>query len=193
MNSIFANLFLTLQDRIAALVDDNNNKYIQFTDQEMGQLEFYTATNLPPVDWPCILIDVDTFRFKQLGMNTESGDGLITLRLGFPPFSTSDSYTPAEFKEKALYYYELEQIIHQAMQGWRPVLTAEQCPDNTQRAAFNNACGSLSRVSAETEQRQDFIRVRVLKYAIAIEDNSTADQITTHTAALNLTVNLNLP
>lgn len=148
MNSPFANLFEALQTQIKAQVPA-----IRWIDQDMGQLESYNER--PAVAWPCVLIDFDGWNFENMGQNCQTAEGDIIIRLAFPPFSHSNNLSPV--KDKALIFYEHEFNLHKALQGWNP-----------------EGFSPMTRISADTEKRNDPIRVRVIRYRIAFEDYSTA-------------------
>src|SRR4051812_20122071 len=112
MNSPFANLFLALQKQIAKSYPD-----IAYIDQDLGQLN---AKSRPPVSWPCVLIDFEHFRFKDLSENVQTAKGTVVLRLGFAPHSNSSLKTPVDYKQQAISYYDLEWGLHKAIQGWSP-------------------------------------------------------------------------
>lgn len=169
MNSHIANLFLALQQHIATLVDtqDQPQPYFRFVDQDFGQLEAHYGDMRVPVSWPCVLIDIDEVSYKDMSQNTQTGIATIILRLGFPPFSSSSSITPAEYRQKALYYYDLEQILHLALQGQAPQLIVDDVD------ILADVFGRYDRISAKTEPRSDLIRVRTITYTIAFDDHTT--------------------
>ncbi len=169
MNSQFANLFLLLQARIATVTQ------IKHIDQDFGQMEDHNGNNRPPVSWPCCLIDINSTTFTDYSQNAQSAIAKVVLRLGFPPYSSSASATPTEYKEKAIAYYDIEFLLHQALQGWSP--------DGDTGDTF----GHMNRISAASENREDFLRVRAITYDIAFEDFSTKTQITLTPYTLNLT------
>jgi hypothetical protein len=153
MNSPFANLFLSLQERIQAEVPA-----ISYIDHDLGQL---SNKNRPPVSWPCVLIDFDNFRFKNLGENVQTAKGIVVFRLGFAPHTSSSAITPEAAKEQALGYYDIEWDLHKSLHGWSP----------------GEEFGSLSRMSATIPQESgQGIRIRELHYKIAFDDYSTKPQ-----------------
>ena len=93
MNAPFANIFLAIQQRIAATVPA-----ITYIDQDLGQLN---SNGRPPVSWPCALIDFENFRFENLGENVQTAEGLVVLRLGFAPHSNSSQATPPATQQTA--------------------------------------------------------------------------------------------
>jgi len=168
MNSPVGKLFLSIQQQISALVDGNGNKYFGLVDQDLGQLEAHNGDMRPPVGFPtpCVLIDIDNMDFKSLGANTQEGKGTISLRIGFPPFSSGSSITPILYREKALYYYDLEQFLHQAIQGTTPGAQEGY-------SSLLDIYGAYVRISAKTERRTDLIRVRQLTYSLGMTDDTT--------------------
>lgn len=175
MNSHIANLYLALLNIISNLTYNENEvdiKYFKFVDQDYGQLEFHTGDNRPPVSWPCCLIDVSAVKYANLGEHVQTGDVTVTLRLGFPPFSGTANITDEAWRLKALNYYNLEQVVHKALHHIHPVLL-----DNDDNNVLEDIFGKFQRISATTERRDDFIRVRELTYTIAFEDYTTKGQL----------------
>jgi hypothetical protein len=149
MDSPFANIFLAIQQRIQATVSA-----IAYINQDLGQLK---ASTRPPVSWPCVLVDFEDFSFDNLAENVQTAKGIVVLRLGFAPHSSSSQVTPGTYLQKAIGYYDIEWQLHKAVQGWAP----------------GNDYGSLCRTSAITQKRTDNYRVRELRYSMAFEDYST--------------------
>lgn len=148
MNSYFGQLFLDLSDRIKTQVPA-----IKWVDQDLGQLEDYEVR--PAVDFPCVLIDFAATSYTQLTEDSQIGDVTVLLRLGFAPFSQANAAAPTSVREKALEYFEIEQLLFQAVQGFQTEYS-----------------GSMMRMSTDTEQRDDKIRVRILSFATSYEDYS---------------------
>ncbi len=182
-----ANLFKALRDQVAALADGDGNKYFPFVDQELGQLEAHDGSNRPPVKWPCVLIDIDSTNYQDLSHNVQTGICYVVFRIGFPPISSSSNITPSTYSDKSIYYYELEQILHLALQGSVPSLIVDEVD------VLAPICGHLSRISAKTEQRTDFIRVREVRYSLGIQDFSTKPSKTLIPAALDLGLGFSFP
>lgn len=146
-----AELFLAITDRIATAAPA-----IRFTDQDWGQLENY-GSGRPPVSWPCTLIDITDFQYTDVGgQNRQSAIGFVQLRMAQIQWSPSNNLTQTLVRQKALEYYENEQEIHKALQGWAPT-------------GFSR----LLRRSTQLEQRDDDIRVLVMRYAISFDDSTT--------------------
>lgn len=156
MQGPFGNLILQLQQRIRTQVTA-----IREVSEDRGQIDSYETR--PPVAFPCVLIDFD-FKFDDLGENVQWGEGEVVIRLAFPPFSSSSSLMPASVREKGMAYLDYEYKLVRALHGWQPT------------AAVNDEFyfQDLSRRSATTERRNDTLRVRELRFATALQDNSTA-------------------
>ncbi len=107
MNSPFANLFLALQQRIQAEVS-----IIRHIDQDLGQLK---TSSRPPVSWPCVLIDFETFDYENLAENVQTVTGTIVFRLGFAPHSNTAQATPALYAQQAITCYDIEWDLHLAL------------------------------------------------------------------------------
>ena len=150
MTSPFANLFLAIQQRIAAGVTG-----IKHIAHDLGQL---SAKSRPPVSWPCVLIDFEDCSFSNLGENVQNAKCTVVLKLGFAPHSPTAQDTPEEYRNTAISYYDIEWELHKALQGWSP--DAEEY-------------GSLTRTTATTQRRTDSYRVRELRYSISFDDYST--------------------
>lgn len=164
MNSPFARLFLALQERIAQQVPD-----IKHIAQDMGQL---SAKSRPPVSWPCLLIDFDDFHYDNLAENVQIAKGTVKLRLGFSPHSATGKDMPADYREAALAYYDIEWDVHKALQGWSP---------------DGEEYGHLMRATAATQRRQDGYRVREISYTISFDDYSARPGV--HFEVATLVVN----
>lgn len=150
MDSPFASLFLAIQARIKDQCPD-----IRYIDQDVGQLDYYETR--PPISWPAVLLDFGSFDFKDIGEHVQMGNGRVTLRLAFSPFSSANSLVPDITKEKALLFYEIEYRLHMALHAWEAT----------------DFSGNMVRRSAKTEMRDDPFRVRELQYELNFEDYST--------------------
>lgn len=168
MNSPFANIFTSVQQRIAAEVTT-----VSFIDQDLGQLR---AGIRPPVSWPCVLIDFEDFTFSDLGENVQIATGTVVLRLGFAPYSGTSQLTPTQWQQLALGYYDIEWSLHKAMQGWSP----------------GSSYGALCRTDATTQKRNDNYRVREIRYSISFDDYSTKHTLQYVPATLVVTDEINL-
>ncbi|MES1223385.1 MAG: hypothetical protein ABUT20_48265, partial [Bacteroidota bacterium] len=147
--SMYAQIYIAIQKRIAALVPE-----IKWIDLDVGQLENYGER--PAVQFPCVLIDFPGATYSNLSQGVQLWDGNISTRLGFDPFSNTNHLTPDAVKFKGLEYLEIEQKLYAALSGF----TAD---DNMQ---------PLVRISDATEGRDDKFRVRQTLFTSAAEDET---------------------
>lgn len=164
MVSLFAQLFLAIQQRIATQVPE-----IKHIDQDLGQLEYYQER--PSVAFPCVLIDFATTNYANHGNSVQWAELSITIRLGFAPFTSALSVFPDVSKEAALQYYELEHKLYEALAGF----TANDCVQ------------PFIRTTAATERRNDPYRIRELIFTTATEDDTatpTTNTVTNPTLTL---------
>ena len=149
--SPFGNLFLKVQKRLTSTITG------LYVDQDFGQLEHYEVR--PAVPFPCALIDVDEFDFDDISPIKQKGEGYIMIRLAVATWSSSSSVAPDDVKLKAMAYYDMEQLIHDALQGWS-----------------DTGFGRLKRRKSKKELREDNIRVRVIIYKTSFEDTVTVSK-----------------
>ena len=194
MISLFAQLFIAIQNRIKAITIDRSAPVFPWIDQDLMQLESHNGDDRPPVSWPACTIDIDDSAFTNRGDLSQSGKVRVCIRIGFPPFSSSSNITPAGYRNKALYYYDLEQAVHLSIHGWTPgVVTIDDTTDPATTVDLSDVFGHFIRTGAKTEKRNDRIRVRELMYEIALVDNTTSEETTLVAASINLTSTIQIP
>lgn len=153
-----ANLYTALIQRLT-----DNVPELRFIDQDLGQLEHYNIR--PAVSFPCCLIDIAAFKYSDMqSFTTQLAEGVVVFRLGLVQYSDSNNLASAQWREKSLQYYELEQKVYTALHGWAP-----------------EGFTKLLRRTTSTEQREDDIRVRVMEFAISYKDESAKPSATTIT------------
>jgi len=153
-------------DYLAVYVPD-----LKWIDYDMGQLENYDTK--PPVEWPCALISFPATPYTALSGLAQIGSPTIMIRLGFAPFSQSYQAAPSLVRDKALYYFEIEQKIFNALQGYKTEYT-----------------DAFIRVSADDEMRNDLFKVRVLTFTTNYEDYSAVPMNQKTPATLSITPNI---
>lgn len=158
VTSMFAQLLILIQEKIASDIPE-----IKWCDQDFGQLENYEER--PAVAWPCTLVDFLTTTYGQLSNDVQEANFSLQLRLGFNPYSSTSGATPIPYREKALEYYEIEEKIFTTFQGW----------------TAGGLIQPMTRVSGQTEPREDIYRVRVINFTSWFED-ATAVPATTSVA-----------
>lgn len=160
MNSPFANYFLEIMSRIETEVPA-----IRYINQDLGQLE--EDTDRPSVTFPCALIDFDDFQYTDMSYNSQVGEGNVIIRVAHAPYSNSSNLSPDAVKEKALQYYEHEQSVFEALQGW-----------------VSNPFGAMTRIAQGNEKREDRLRVRYMIFKVSYQDNSAGEELTSTDATM---------
>lgn len=155
MNSPLGKYFLEIMNRIKDAVPG-----VRYINQDLGQLE--TDLDRPAVSWPCVLIDFDQFEFTDESYNAQIGEGLVIIRIGYAPYSSSSSLTPDQVREKALEYYEIEQSVYESLQGWQ-----------------GTEFGAMTRTATGNEKREDKLRVRYIVFKSTYQDNTAIDDYST--------------
>ena len=163
MNAVLANIWLNIQAQLATVPD------LKFIDLDTGQLEYKDSQERPAVLLPCALFDVLDVDFESLSEGVQEGEAILQVRLGVNPLTQATNYFTNTQKANALYFFNLEQLVHQALHGW--------C--NSQYFT------PLRRVKLRTEGRNDKLRVRVMQFKFTYLDN-TATPVTTTIARPNL-------
>lgn len=148
MNSIFAQLFLAVQERIVQQVPE-----IKYVAHNLGQLD---TKQRPPMSWPCVLLDFEDFQASMLAENVQQLTGDLVVTLGFDAHSTTSQRTPQAYREAAIGYYDLEWTLHRCLQGWSP----------------GADCGNLLRTHLTTLRNGTGYRIRQIRYRICTDDYS---------------------
>ncbi|MDR1199042.1 MAG: hypothetical protein LBK94_08560 [Prevotellaceae bacterium] len=131
MESFFSKLYLDMQSRIKEAVPE-----IEWIEQDFGQDVFDEWA--PNVAFPAVLIDFPSTVYSEIGNVNQSAEATVALRLLFAPFSQSYEDAPLEVREDALQFFEMENKLVNALQGWVP--DGGYCQPLLRRAAasFNN-------------------------------------------------------
>jgi hypothetical protein len=191
MTSTFAQLFVAIQNRIKAITIDGDPAF-KWIDQDLMQIESHNGDDRPPVSWPAVTIDIDDAAFTNLSDLAQQGVITVIIRIGFPPFSATSSITPAAYRNKALYYYDLENALHLSLHGWTPgVVEIDDAGPIT--ADLSDVFGHFIRTRVKTERRNDRIRVRQLTYTLSMDDNSAELGTIKVPAGVGLTTLIQIP
>lgn len=161
-DNYFGQLLIELSDHIKTEVP-----VLRMIDQDLGQLE--EDDYRPKCAFPALLIDFAATTYSELSDLAQMGDVTLVLRLAFAPFSSSEQKAPMNVRQKALNYYALEQKLFEAVQGWN-----------------NEFTQPMIRVGADTERRNDSLRVRVLTFTTNYEDYSKLPMTNKVAAPLDL-------
>lgn len=178
MTNLFGELYKQIADHLKASVAE-----LRWIDQDFGQLEHFEIR--PEVSFPCALIDFPATNYSNMAELTQFGELTINIRLGFAPFSSSHQLAPGSVKDLALKYYDIEQKIYEAMQGWQAMFPAG---DPAEGQAFTQHCIRISSVTEQRDQDGSALRVRVLTFTTAFEDLSALQTYTKQAATAEINI-----
>lgn len=154
MNTFYKTLFLALQERITAEVPE-----IKFIDQNIGQYGFDDFR--AKVAFPAVLIDFPNTSFSALAGNIQLGLASIEISLFFDVYAQTYHFAPEETKDIGLNYFEIEQKIFKALQGFDA----------------NGLCSPLIRTDAKSQNNNEIgMRIRQLYFSTEFEDYSLEDE-----------------
>lgn len=85
---------------------------LRYIAEDWGQLDFDDRT----VKFPCALVDINGFEFKQMGRQAQSAEGDIYIRIADDAANIS-SKAPDKMQERAGNYYDLLEKVHNAIHG----------------------------------------------------------------------------
>lgn len=148
--SFFAKYYLDLCDRIRTEVPE-----IKLIEQDFGQdaLDKWRSN----VMFPTILIDFPTVSYNTETTMSQLAEVTLNIRLLSAPFKQSNDNAPIEIKEDALLYFDIEQKLTKALNGWQP---------------DGEYCQPLIRSSIQSNNRNDIgLRIRNLTFTTAYEEN----------------------
>lgn len=151
-------LYLSLLRRLEAEVSE-----LKWIDEESGQLELPEESY--PVQFPCILIDIQNIKWETQGKRQQYGDCLLRFRIAFDIYE--DTHKNAPDLQTALNRLKLVNKIHTALEHFGGFILAD--PDNVGQY-FDKHFKRLVRVNTATEQRQDALKVYAMDYMTSIFD-----------------------
>ncbi|MBU4536971.1 MAG: hypothetical protein L6264_07385 [Weeksellaceae bacterium] len=157
MDYFFSQILIDLQKRISKEVP-----VIQFIDQDLGQLGQVGENGRPSLAYPAVLIDFPNSDYSELSSSAQLGMVPITFQLVFDSYSATWHKAPLKDRMKGLEYLEIEQKLHNALNGWS-------------EDYFTN----LTRTNVKSQNNNDIgLRVRQLTYTTSYEDYSTNQEET---------------
>lgn len=155
MNTFYKTLFLALQEHIAKEVPE-----IKFIDQNIGQYGFDDFR--AKVAFPAILIDFPNTTFSALAGNIQLGVASVEISLFFDVYAQTYHFAPEETKEIGLNYFEIEQKVFKALQGFNA----------------NGLCTPLIRSEIRSQNNNEIgMRIRQLYFSTEYEDYTLEDEI----------------
>lgn len=140
-------VLIATQDRLLELIPEN----IACVSEDWGQLDYYNER--PPVNFPCVLFDIEEAQFSDLTHKVQRGDAILTLRVAhFDPVNIS---ALAPNREKQFRMFALLRMIYTRLQG----LSGE-------------SFSGLTRISLRRAKREDAIREYIMQFRFGGTDNA---------------------
>ena len=103
------NAMIAVQDRLLELLPEK----IAYLAEDWGQLDFYNER--PPVNFPCVLIDIAEAEFSDCTRKVQLGEAILTVRVAhFDPVNIS---ALAPNRNKAFRMFVLLRLIYTQLQG----------------------------------------------------------------------------
>ncbi len=138
----------SIQTKIAAISS------IKYVDENWGQLDYYSSH--PPVQFPCVLIDILNSNFSNIGMdktvtpqNRQMASFNLEIRISDVKLTNSSAKAPTIQQNLARGIFDLLEDVHTQIQGFEPT----------------DMCGKLIRSSINKVHRDDGIREYVVIYS----------------------------
>ena len=127
---------------------------IRWIDFDTGQLNI--ASERPPVDWPCCLIDISYPSCRDLAVedNMQLVNADITLRVAFVPAGETHHRAPADVRKQALKMFDIVEKLHSALQG----------------ETFKDTVSGLSRSRAKKQTRNNKVVVFNITYTTTFQE-----------------------
>ena len=146
-----ATLIETLREKLAQIPQ------VKYVDEDWGQLDHYSPH--PPVMWPCILIDLASAKYSDIGrkpgsvpVNRQMGEILIEITVANLKTTNSSSRAPQGQKTQSLSIHSIIQAVHVAIHGWSP----------------GENIGKLIREGQKREKRDDGVQEHKIYYSAGI-------------------------
>lgn len=87
---------------------------LRWIDLNIGQM----ATDTPPVDYPCALIDVPTVDYSDAAQGVQLGKLTLEVELYFIVRTPGSMAAPEELRNQSLEHFDVAQQVYQALQGF---------------------------------------------------------------------------
>ena len=90
---------------------------LRWIDAEMGQLSSRGDTR-PPVAFPCVLVEISYTACDTLSGGRQRVNAEVQLKVGFDIPGPTNSKVPDRYRDMALSYMDVLDMVHNAMQWW---------------------------------------------------------------------------
>lgn len=124
---------------------------IGYLAEDWGQLDFHNER--PPVNFPCVLIDIEEVQYTDCTRKQQQGDAILTVRVAhYDPVNVSAA---ASDRNRAFRMFELLRMIYARLQG----LSGEDF-------------SGLTRTSLRRVKREDAIREYAMQFRFGGRDGA---------------------
>lgn len=130
---------------------------LRYIGEDWGQLNF----EQPPVDFPCVLIDLGSALFSSAGRNTQQVEATVSITIADLRFNGITPNLPDREKEKAFEIFDLIDKVNKQLHGHGGETYSRLC-----------------RVSLKKMLREDAVREFVISYKFSYTDDSAMPVLT---------------
>jgi hypothetical protein len=109
-------LLTDIQSRLSAATHAGNSPLLAYVDLDWGQVDFYNG--MPPVRFPCALIDVQSAEYSNEGQLMQIGHVAVQIRVVDMILSHTSAGATEEQREKAARVFDLLRETHRSLHGW---------------------------------------------------------------------------
>ncbi|MDR3350365.1 MAG: hypothetical protein LBN98_01790 [Prevotellaceae bacterium] len=157
-------LLTDIQNRLATATHTGNSQLFAYVDLDWGQADFYDG--MPPVKFPCALIDVQNATYSNEGNLVQIGIITVQVRIVDLILSRTSAGAPAEQREKAARILDLLRETYRLLHGFS-----------------GNHYGPLIRQITARIRRRDGLHEYMITFETALTDETAKPQY----QAINLT------
>lgn len=101
-------IFLKISDKILADVPS-----IRYVDFDLGQLD----EEMPPVSYPCALINISKADFQDLSQGVQQGEVLVTILLAFRTYERTNNLVAQNHRAIGLKHLDTIEEVNTALSG----------------------------------------------------------------------------
>ena len=158
-------LLTDIQNRLAVATttpppsEGAGGRLFAHVDLDWGQADFYEG--MPPVKFPCALIDVQSADCSNEGQRIQLCDVIVQIRVLDMILSRTSAGAPDAQREKASRIFDLLRETHRLLHGW---------------TGTPNSYGLLTRKTLARVRRRDGLVEYALTFEVILTDDSARPQ-----------------
>ncbi|MCB6971839.1 MULTISPECIES: hypothetical protein [Butyricimonas] len=145
------NVFIDVQELIKTVPG------IRYVGEDWGQLNF----SQPPVDFPCVLIDLGEAEFSQAGQNTQQVIATLNVTIADIRYNGVSARLPIKQQEREFEIFSLIENVNKKLHGHG-----------------GETYSRLMRISLKNMLREDAVREFVMTYKFAYTDMTGESNLT---------------